>query len=331
MSPRIASLASHSEHVIDTHYGVIKGVVSLETYETGELRSCILKEENIIATAYGTLVPQYKKAEYGERQKKYRSAIAFHKNGSLKSVALEEQMPIQTPIGTFPAELVTFYKDGALNRIFPLNGKIDGFWSEENEGERAQMYHFDLKVGAFDAKIIGLHFYPSGALKSLTLWPGERITIQTTIKPMEIRNGFSLYEDGQLKSTEPAGPTRIETAIGDVMAYDLEALGIHADENSLMFAPDGELISLKTTHTGISVRHENGIDIKVEPYEVISIIDDAEMTTVPLHIEFNHSQVILTDMERRVFSKHRHQFSVYKKATSVANACGSCSSCHACG
>jgi hypothetical protein len=54
---------------------------------------------------------------------------------------------------------------------------------------------FDLPVGKFSAKTISLHFYRSGALKSLTLWPGQRITIETPVGPVRTRTGFSLHEN----------------------------------------------------------------------------------------------------------------------------------------
>jgi len=106
-------------------------------------------------------------------EKKQLAVLSFYKSGNIKSISLEQQTEISTPIGIFPAELVTFYEDGSINSLFPLNGQISGFWSEEEEGELAQKYHFSFPFGDFYAKIIGLRFYPDGRVRSLILWPNE--------------------------------------------------------------------------------------------------------------------------------------------------------------
>lgn len=315
---------------IETIYGEINGVVNFESYDDGAIKSCILKEYNLIETKCGSVVPQYNVVGYGERQKKYRSSMAFFPNGQIKSVALENQMPIQTPIGIYPAELVTFYKDGSLNRIFPLNGKIDGFWSEENEGEKAEKYAFEFSFGKFEAKIIGMHFYPSGALKSVTLWPGEQIILQSNNKDIPVRIGFSLYENGVLKSIEPASPTKINTVIGDIIAYDIDALGIHADENSVNFDSEGQLVSVKSTHSGIKVMDQMGKTTRIEPQEVESIIDEAEMVIVPIKIVFEEKNITISEEQSWTFDKSSHEFSIFKYEMLQASPCSSCSSCSSC-
>lgn len=315
---------------IKTINGTIDGVVNFETYGDGAVKSCILKAYNLIETNFGPVVPQYNVVGYGERQKKYRSSIAFFPKGQIKSVALENQTPIQTPIGTYPAELLTFYEDGSINRIFPLNGKIDGFWSEENEGEKAEKYSFEFSFGHFDAKIIGLHFYPSGALKSITLWPGEQITLRLYNKNITVRIGFSLYENGSLKSIEPATPTKINTIIGEILAYDIDALGIHADENSVNFDLKGELVSLKSIHSGINIIDKNGIITNIEPQEIESTIDEVETTILPIKIVFNKKHITISDEQTWTFDKSSHKFSIYKRQIKQESACSNCSSCSSC-
>lgn len=317
--------------IIKSNYGELKGVVNYEVFGNGILKSCIFNTENCIKTQYGDVVPQHSLSGYGNRQKKYRSAISFYINGQMKSVALEKQTAIHTPLGNISAELVTFYENGSLRRVFPLNGKIDGFWSEENEGELAERHVFDLSFGRFEAKIIGMQFYQSGALKSVTLWPGEKIQIETPIKKMTIRNGFSLYEDGNLKSVEPAGPTKVTTCIGEIMAFDKDALGIHGDTNSLNFTNDGQLISLISTHTGIQVVEQTGKITRIEPREVESIIDETELTIVPIKIQFDGNQVVLVDGQEYVFNLESCEFSVYRPKVTSAKSCSNCSSCNSCG
>ena len=77
--------------------------------------SCILDTENRIQTPVGEIIPQYRVAELGERQKKYRSSLGFFENGQIKTASLDRAMPLKTPLGIFEAELVTFYDNGAIN------------------------------------------------------------------------------------------------------------------------------------------------------------------------------------------------------------------------
>ncbi|HII91537.1 MAG TPA: hypothetical protein HA262_05055, partial [Methanosarcina sp.] len=232
----------------------LKGITSFTTYDGGELKDCKLKEYNLIHTKYGDLVPQY--GDPGFR-KKQLAALSFYKSGKIKSISLEQQTEISTPIGILPAELVTFFEDESINSLFPLNGQISGFWSEEEEGKLAQKLHFSFPFGDFCAKIIGLRFYPDGRVRSLILWPNERIIIDTPAGKMPVRIGFRLFGDGSIKSVEPAEPFLIETKIGSINAYDADALGIDADKNSVCFDEKGRLISLCTFDI-ITVRKKNG-------------------------------------------------------------------------
>jgi len=316
-----------SMETMETSYGALAGITTSTIYKSGSLKSCILNAENRIPTPVGEIIPQYRIAEFGERQKKYRSSLSFHENGQIKSAALDKQMPLQTPLGTFKAELVTFYESGAINRIFPLNGQIDGFWSEQNEGELAEVLDFDLPVGQFSAKIIGLHFYPSGALKSLTLWPGQRVTIQTPAGPILARTGFSLYEDGSVRSVEPARPVELPTPIGLIKAFDSEIIGMHADQNSLQFSSGGTLLSVKTVHTGIRVAGGDGTETRIEPLETESLIDMEQMRTVPMQIDFKEDHIQIIAGQTHHFETGTCQFSTFDRVRVLRETCGGCSGC----
>ncbi len=313
--------------VLETNYGALDGVSNSMTYSDGSLKSCRLNAENRIVTSVGEIIPQYRVAEWGERQKKHVSSLSFFKSGQMKSASLDHQMPLQTPIGFFQAEFVTFYEDGSINRIFPLNGKVDGYWSEKNEGELAERLDFDLSVGSFSAKIINLHFYPSGALKSLTLWPGERIMVETPMGPMQIRTGFSLYEDGSMRSVEPATAVELVTQIGIVKAFDAEMLGMNADQNSVQFSPEGALISVKTIHTGVRVLNSNQIETIVEPLETSSLIDMTVMRTVPMQIDFTEDKVKIAAEHSYSFDITQCTFATYERAKVIRESCASCSGC----
>jgi antitoxin component YwqK of YwqJK toxin-antitoxin module len=284
-----------------------------------------------VTTIYGNLVPQYGKAQYGERQKKYRSSISYYENGSIKSIALEKQIQVKTPIGIFDAELLTFYDDGSLKRLFPLNGKIDGFWSEEDEGSLCKTYEFKLQDLSIEAKIIGVNFYRKGALKSISLWPGEEVEVLRKDTLIKVRNGLSFYEDGRLKSIEPAIKTMVKTPIGNMYAYDKDAIGIHGDVNSLTFSRKGDIIGLISSHSGIKVNKKNSeITQWMEPMIVDSLIDDDEKTILPLKIQFNKDVIQVRNDVLHTFEVKEFDFKVYLPMLSEPMLCSSCSNCTSC-
>lgn len=310
--------------MIETKYGVLRGVANLNSYPDGQLKSCMLSEENTIETRSGLFVPQYCANEDGERQKKHRSSLSFHLNGEIKSAALQYATPIQTPLGSFDAELVTFYEDGGINRLFPLNGLVNGYWTEIQERMMAKKLEFDLPVGKFRAKVISIHFHPSGALKSLTLWPGEKICIQTPIGEMIIRTGFSLYENGSVKSAEPARPMEIDTPIGVITAYEPDVMGMHADQNSVQFSPAGEIKSLKSLATGIIATGPDGTQTEFKPLELESLLDSSDTRIIALKIDFREDEIDITDLKTTTFSRPSHQFSTFPVVVNLTSGCGGC-------
>lgn len=303
----------------------LAGVVTASHYASGAMKSCMLNAENRIETPAGELVPQYRTAEFGERQKKHRSSLDFHENGLVKSVALDRQSPVKTPVGVVMAELVTFYEDGAVNRVFPLNGQIDGFWSEQHEREMAETLEFELPVGRVSAKIISLHFYPDGALKTLTFWPGERVTVETPLGPVLARAGLSLYENGALRSVEPSRPVELPTPIGLVRAFDPEIIGMHADQNSIQFTSAGELASIKTIHTGVQVTGEDGVPRLIEPYEAASFTDPTQLRTVPMQLDFEPGAVTITAQAKETFATDEFRFVTFDRERVLRESCGGCS------
>ena len=310
--------------IIETDYGALRGVTACDSYADGRLRSCMLREANTIETRSGRFIPQYSANEFGERQKKHRSSLSFHPNGALKSAALQHPTPIRTPLGTFDAELVTFHEDGGVNRLFPLNGLVNGFWSEVQERTMAKRLDFDLPLGKFTAKVIAIHFYPGGALKSLTLWPGETIRIRTPIGEMAVRAGFSLYENGSVKSVEPARPLAIVTPLGTITAFDPEIIGMHADQNSVQFGPTGELLSLKSLATGITATGPDGTQTRLEPLELESQLDTSDTRIVALKIDFREHEIDVTSLHTTTFARHTHHFATFPVAVILTSGCGGC-------
>lgn len=310
--------------ISETKYGALRGVSHFDSYADGKLRSCMLREENMIDTRCGRFIPQYCTDESGDRQKKHRSSLSFHPNGEIKSAALQHPAPIQTPLGIFDAELVTFYEDNCVNRLFPLNGLVNGFWSETQERAMAKALDFDLPLGKFSAKVIAIHFYPGGALKSLTLWPGEIIRIQTPIGEMAVRAGFSLYENGCVKSVEPARPTEIDTPLGVITAFDPDVIGMHADQNSVQFTPSGELLSLRSLATGIAATGPDGRQTRLEPLELESLLDASETRIIALKIDFREHEIDVTALQTTTFDRHTHQFATFPVEVNLTSGCGGC-------
>ena len=59
-------------------------------------------------------------------------------------------------------------------------------------------------------------------------------------------------------------------------------LGMNADQNSVQFSQMGSLTSVKTIHTGLQVTAADQVETILEPLETTSLIDMAEMRTVPM-------------------------------------------------
>ncbi len=199
-------------------------------------------------TPYGTLTPQHAPDEPRRCQVK---ALLFHPGGELRTLPLQERTWISTPVGRIQAELLTFYPSGALCRIFPSDGELSGFWTWENEFARSAPQSVATPLGRLERHFLALHFYESGKLKSLTLWPEDRIQVPAAGMMIEGRIGVAFYEHGAVRRLEPARPTRVPTPIGPLTAYDPDALGIHGDNGSLGLFPDGSVEELLTVHDRI--------------------------------------------------------------------------------
>lgn len=312
---------------LTTKLGKLDGVVVPEYYSDGTLKSCILQEKNLIFTEIGALVPRY-----GEEtpRRKYTPSVSFYESGAIKSVNLEVQGDVMTPIGEFPAELVTFYESGELKRIFPVNGKISGFWSEKDEAELNIPFTFDFEFGEFSSKLIGICFYQTGDIRSITLYPDEVITLTTKVGEIPVRIGFSLYESGKLKSIEPNQGIVVATPIGDITAFDINALGINADTNSLCFSENGSVISMITTSDKIAIQKNNGVMRFITPIQKPSQVDEDEIITIPIKLDFLGDTVIITCEEEESFSINECKFNIIKGESNCSSSCTDCSSCSLC-
>jgi antitoxin component YwqK of YwqJK toxin-antitoxin module len=313
---------------ISTVYGVLYGCIDPEFYESGNLKSTRFDKENNILTEIGLLIPQYTDDNV---RRKYSSSVTFYENGNLKSISLEKQTEVLTPLGRLPAELITFYEDGSVKRVFPLNGKISGYWSESDEAELARPMSFEFNFGEFSAKIMCVYFYNSGRVKSITLFPNEVIELAAPIGKIKVRTGFSLYESGRLKSVEPAVPVAADTPIGKLTAYDSGAIGINGDINSLTFKEDGRIESLKLSDEEIIVKSNDNIVDIIKSSLMQNPLDEEDFILMPFSVKFEDGIVLFEDEVKHSYFIDETKFTVVKSRFSLNGAaCKSCSGCSSC-
>lgn len=306
----------------------LKGIVSNTTYPSGQLKECKLDQYNEIRVGDRVFIPRYKKPD---ERKKDNKALAFYESGNIKSIALEERSEVATGLGRIRAELVTFYEDGEIDSLFPLNGQIGFGWSEEDEEKLLEEIHFTFPFADFSEKIIGLRFYHSGKLKSLILWPGRRIEINTPIGIYPVRIGFRLYENGALESFEPAVPIFIKSSIGTIVAFDQNALGIDAGFNSVSFYQDGRLKSVSTNSD--IVANKISLAERTVIYQQLRLdIMSGEMSKVPVIISFHGNQVMIDNgVEKKTFSIDDSKFLFLHDKSYMEKKCSPGSDCSGCG
>lgn len=273
-------------------YGELKGVMIIEKYDSGEVESIKVDELNEIIINDITYIPRYMLDD--ERKKEFPS-IKLYKNGKIKSLDLENKVKISVLAGDFNVEKVVFYESGELKRLFPLNGKISGYWSENDEYNISELYEFKFEFAKFKAKIISLQLFKDGNIKSITLWPKEKIKIKYKDKMIDVRTGFSTYEDGSLKTCEPNTPFTVSTPIGNIEAYDVNSISIHGENNSLKFNKDGSISELTTSSNIIKIIDKKGKAIIYSPKEVYLYANSEIKDLITITLRFKEDEVIINE------------------------------------
>jgi hypothetical protein len=186
---------------IQTSYGPIDAH-RVERYPGGNLKSLVPAARTVLTTPFGRFIPQ---CEGSEERRRMIPEVSFHPNGTLRSLPLQEQSLVTTPLGSMPAELITFHDTGAVKRVFPLNGKLSGFWSQEDEASLAKEQVIETPFGLLRSRFIAICFNHDATLRSLTLWPGEVVDVPTPIGVLPARVGifFSSRRQGGLPGTGP--------------------------------------------------------------------------------------------------------------------------------
>jgi len=314
-------------------YEDLHGVTSRITAGVGKVESCVLGEPNTVESVCGPLTPKWQE----DIRKKEIPSLSFYPTGRLKSVALEGQTTIITPIGELPAEFVTFYPAGEIRRVFPCNGKLSAYWTEEDEAALCPAIHFALNCGAFNAKVTAIHFFRSGALRSVSFWPNETVILRAFQGFMPTRIGFSLYENGEIESMEPPYPISIATPIGNISAYDPYAVGVHGESNSLSFNKGGTMRSITTVNSKIEIITPDRQSVFFGPTLRPDPILDDHVIIVPVQILFSPDSVTLENgIGKQTFSLIDCCFRIFtSESTPIIEAndsnCGDCSTCNLCG
>ncbi|URZ05083.1 hypothetical protein [Clostridium felsineum] len=309
---------------ISVRYGQLKGISNAEYYEGGQISECKLTEYCEFKTDLGILIPRFQ--EDGVRTKNTRS-VAFYKNGKLKSIALNKRSVIKTSVGNIKAELLTFYESGNVKKVFPVDGKITAFWTEQNEYDLAEELDLTLKIGHIISKFVAISFYDSNKLKSLTLWTRDEISVNSPIGKVKVRMGIAFYENGEIKSLEPINKISVNTPIGIIKAYDITAIGLSGDVNSLCFYENGEIKSLVSSTDKIEIYNKEGSYIKaLEPSLKPSLFIQDKMDIIPYNIEFIGDKVKFNNTDG-VFSIKENKFKIindFYKLNKDINSCKAC-------
>lgn len=277
---------------IKTQYGALNDAVISSYYSTGEPETYNVEEKSELEILGYKLVPLY--GFLDERRKEFPPVKVF-KSGNIRSISLSKTTCINTTVGSFEVEKITFYEEGQINRMFLLDGKLSGYWSEDDEYNLAKPYKLNFEFSSFEAKIISLHFYKTEELKSVTLWPKERIRLNIGEYNFAGRIGFSLYQNGKIQSCEPFRQVSLNTPIGIIEAYDINALGIHGDSNSLNFYEDGTIKSLITSTNTITISTAYGDNIFHSPKKIRLYSNSEILDTITLKVEFTEKKVIIDD------------------------------------
>ncbi len=314
---------------VETQYGILEGVTEPIYYKSGKIRSCKLEIFNQIVTPAGVFVPQYGEMEARTR---FREAISFYETGELKSVYLKEHAKVDTVVGLIKSEFITFYKEGTIHRIFPLYGQISGYWSEKEEYQMAEQVTFNIGDLEVVNKINSYCFYPSGNLKSLSLWQKEILMTKLYKKNIAVRLGIAFYENGKIKSLEPYVPTYIKTSIGNIMAYNNEAVGIHGDTNSLILDESGNVKGITTTSTVIKLKDLLGKEKIIAPHLVRSQLDIDKWVIKPITISFLKDLVIIIDQHTSYrFNKADYEWQTMQIGfEEFGDKCSDCVGCKGC-
>lgn len=283
-------------------------------------------EVQTIQTSYGELIPKY--SELDQRSRDRKSVIKYP-SGSMKSIYLEGLQTVNTKFGILQAEMVTFYENQTLHRVFPTYGKLSGFWSEEEEKKLVPITTIQIGSMVIQAQISGFCFYPEGNIKSITLYPGEQILINSPFFEGMVKNGIKFFEDGQIQSLEPATPKQVEVDGTTYFAYDPTAVGISGEHGSLKFFANGSIHSLISNQTGVKIVTKDK-EHRIKPEMILSYYDPTEKVMGIIRYEFAKDTLTIVDSKGITHQFNRSSIlsiETFQIELTHQASCTDCSSC----
>lgn len=274
---------------LDTRYGPLTVHGPVERHPDGSPRAVFVAAPFALDTAAGRLIPQH---SIDDSRRMHKPPLTFFANGQVRSAPLERRTVVETPAGPLPAELVTFHENGAVARVFPLNGKLSGYWTEADEAGLAETLPLPTPIGTIAARFVAVAFDPEGRLRSLTLWPGEEVVARAPCGNAPVRLGVSFHADGTVRSLEPARPLEVSTPAGPIWAYDPDAVGISGDDNSLVFDRDGQVARVATVRSAVTARLPGGQRRELCPQVRDSLCGDGDHELTPLVLDFTAGSLV---------------------------------------
>ena len=203
---------------------------------------------DIVKTKYGFFTAC---SDASDLRKKYRTPVEYYPDGTVRSIYLQEPEEVTLPEGVFQVELMTFYEDGNIKRLFPLYGQLSSYWGVEDEVKNAPEYVFTINGEEKKLRPQCIFFYPSGKIRSITLWPEDSVTVKTSIGPVTSKLGVELYEDGNVRSIEPVFGTSFTVEYGEAKPFMVRKHMLHAEDASIRFDENGNIISFATLQTQV--------------------------------------------------------------------------------
>lgn len=266
---------------VDTKYGPLKDAQHVERWPDGTLKSCWPTGRSPLKTPVGDILPLY---ETDDARKLRLMPVEFFEDGSLKSVSLQEQAKICAPLGEMDAEALVFYPGDRVRRFFPLRGNLSGYWTVANEYELARAETIPTPAGELTAKLLSVAFHESGALRSLTFWPRDEVTLPTPVGQARVRVGVAFFEAGEMRSFEPAQPIPVPTPLGELTAFDPDPEGVHGDLNSLEFDRAGRVVRVSVPFDRVTLGGK-----VFEPGYDVNACDGGLTDIVPLRLSFRYA------------------------------------------
>ena len=126
---------------------------------------------------------------------------------------------------------------------------------------------------------------------------------------MPVRYGCAFYENGSLRSCEPARPAHVPTPLGEMAAYDATASAICGDVNSLCFDENGAVCGLVTaacTLRWLVDGQQHSISPRMEKDQLTML----RTVVVPLRLTFMANGLVQMDDGQQVLLAPTKEISV---------------------